>query len=159
METNTPTYTISTLNWRERQFLTKRATVPFNKLSDFFKENYGALYGFMGQAGLRPDGMPCAFYYNIDEVKNETDLAAAIAVQGNIPDTGTLEKVILPASKVITTTHIGSYETMVPAYQAMDQYLTDNGLKKELMIEEYLSDPMLEKDPAKWKTNIYFLVK
>lgn len=159
METKNTTYTISTLNWPERQFITKRTTVPFNKLSDFFKENYGAIYSFIGQAGLRSDGMPCAFYYKIDEVKNETDMAAAVAVQGNVPDAAALEKVVLPASKVITTTHIGSYDTMVPAYQAMDQYLAENGLKKELMIEEYLSDPMIDKDPAKWKTNIYFLVK
>jgi hypothetical protein len=28
-----------------------------------------------------------------------------------------------------------------------------------LIVEEYFSDPKKEVDPAKWKTNIYFVIK
>ncbi len=69
------------------------------------------------------------------------------------------EKVTLPEGRVVTTQHTGTYESMMPAYEGLEKYLKEKGLKKDLMIEQYLSDPVTEKDPAQWKTDIYFTVK
>jgi hypothetical protein len=32
-------------------------------------------------------------------------------------------------------------------------------MEKELVIEEYVTDPRLEKDRSKWKTTIYYTLK
>lgn len=157
METATK-YAVKEINWPEKTFIIKRATMPFDKLSDFFKENYGSIYGTLAKAGIQPVEMPCAFYYSIDEANKETDLAAAVPVMNGTPEMAGFEKVVLPPSKVVTTTHIGPYESMVAAYGAMEQYFTEHGLEKGLVIEEYFSDPEVEKDANKWKTNIYFMV-
>lgn len=155
----TLTHTIKETTWPAKTFITKRATLPFDKLSSFFGSSYGALYGAAGKQGLKAAEAPCAIYYSIDEEKQVTEFAAAVPVQGNVPDSAEYEKVSLPASKVITTTHTGPYETMRTTYDAMEKYLKDHKLKRELVIEEYLSDPEVEKDSSKWKTNIYFVVK
>ena len=91
--------------------------------------------------------------------KNETNLAAAVPVEGNIPENDEFENIVIPSSKVVTTTHYGSYENMHPAYRALENYLADHGLERLLIIEEYFSDPKKEVDPAKWRTNIYFVIK
>jgi effector-binding domain-containing protein len=50
---------------------------------------------------------------------------------------------------------------MMPAYQTMSSYMKSNNLgdEPELVIEQYITDPMMEKDTAKWQTNIIFFEK
>lgn len=158
METITK-YEVKEMAWPEKIFITKRARVPFDKLSIFFGDTYDALYSTIQKVGLTTEGMPCAFYYEVDEYKKETDVAAAVAVTGQVPELKEFNKIMLPKSKVLTITHYGSYENMIPAYEELEKYRKDHALKKELVIEEYFSDPSIEKDPSKWKTNIYFVVK
>ena len=158
METATK-YDVAEIKWPEKTFIAKRGTISFDSLPAFFAESYGAIYGFIQRHGLHSKGMPCAIYYSIDEHKKETELAAAVPVEGGVSETAEFEKITIPSSRVATTTHYGSYENMHPAYRALEKYLYDHGLKKELIVEEYFSDPKIEVDPAKWKTNIFFVVK
>lgn len=153
------TYIIKEITWPERVFATRRATVPFDKLPDFFSTNYGAIYGFIQSKGVPTNDAPCAIFYTIDEGKKETDLAAAVPVSSDFQTTGDVDKLVLPSCKVLTTTHIGSFHEMMPAYQAMDKYMSEHGLQKTLIIEQYYSDPTTEKDPAKWRTDIHFILK
>lgn len=153
-------YDVKKISWPERTFITKRETVAFDSLSNFFTKNYGAIYENLQKAGIQPTDPPCAIYYTIDEEKKETELAAAVPVQGKVADIKGFTKLTIPPSTVITTTYYGPYdEGMRPAYAAMEDYLKENRLTRQLMIEEYLSDPMVEKDSSKWKTNIYFVVE
>lgn len=150
---------VKELNWPERTFITKRDTVSFDQLKDFFGKNYGAIYTEIQKAGFEANEPPCAIYYSVDEVKKVTDLAAAVPVKRSTPELKGFKKTTIPKSRVVSTTHIGSYESMMPAYEALEKYLKEHSLNRELVIEEYFSDPEVEKDPDKWKTNIYFLVK
>lgn len=158
METATK-QVVREITWPEKTFIIRRTTMPFDKLSDFFKESYGAIYGALAGKGIQPTEMPCAFYYSINEIKKETELAAAVQVSVDTPEIPGYEKVTFPPSKLITTTYIGSYEGMAIPYGAMEKYLAENKLRKGLVIEEYFSDPEVEKDASKWKTNIYFMVE
>ncbi len=49
----------------------------------------------------------------------------------------------------------------MPAYQSMSSYVKSNNMgdEPELVIEEYMSDSTMEKDAAKWQTNIIFFEK
>lgn len=152
-------YKISQVDWPDKYFLIKRATLPFDKLQGFFGEAYGEIYGALTKKELPPLGAPLAFYYAIDEEKKETQMAAAVETVSDLFGVEKLESLKLPAGKMITTSYTGPYENMQPAYKEMDEYLKEHGLEKELVIEEYLSDPAKEKDPRKWKTNIYYKLK
>lgn len=156
METS---YNIQESIWQPKTYIIQRATISFDKLPDFFGKAYGAIYGLIQKLGIKTNEPPCAFYFRIDESMKETDLAAAIPIIEPSPQIGSFEKFMLPQSKVITTTHYGSYESMTPAYNAMEKYLKDHNLEKELIIEEYFADPEKEKDSTKWKTNIHFILK
>jgi effector-binding domain-containing protein len=158
METATK-YDVAEVKWPEKTFIAKRASIAFDNLPAFFAESYGAIYGFIHKRGLHSKDMPCAIYYSIDEHKKETDLAAAVPVEGRVDETEEFENITIPSSRVVTTTHYGSYENMHPAYRVLEKYLADRGLKRELIVEEYFSDPAKEVDHAKWKTNIYFVIK
>lgn len=159
MQATSTSYQVKEILWPERAYIIKRAVVPFDKLSGFFNEQYKFLYDALRKQEIRMPEVASAFYFNIDEAKKETEVAAAV----QLPDTKTevegFEKFVLPSGKRITTTYFGKYEEMMPAYQELENYLKEKGFTRELYIEEYFSDPEKEKDPAKWRTDIFFAVK
>lgn len=152
-------YEVKEIVWPKRNFVIKRATISFDKLSTFFTETYGAIYKAVKSAGKVSNEPPCAIYYSVDDTKKETDVAAAVPVRSNGNEVEGFDELTIPESKALQLTYYGSYENMSPAYQALDRYVNDHKLQTQLMLEEYFSDPTVEKDPNKWKTNIYFIVK
>lgn len=158
MET-TVKYEIEEIVWPQKKFIIKRAKVSFDKLSTFLAETYKDIYMAAETAGRGTNEPPCAIYYSVDETRKETDVAAAVPVKTGGNEIEGFDELMIPESKALLLTYYGSYENMSPAYQALDKYATDHHLHTQLMLEEYFSDPSVEKDPNKWKTNIYFLVK
>jgi effector-binding domain-containing protein len=152
-------YEIKSIKWAEKIYVTKREKTPFDKLTDFFSVNYRNIYSALEKLGIKTTQPPCAIYYSIDEVNKITDLAAAIQIESKPAFIKDFEVVTIPASEVITATHHGSFDEMMPVYQALDEYLKVQKKERKFVIEEYLTDPMVEKDPAKWVTNIYYVIK
>jgi effector-binding domain-containing protein len=152
-------YEIRQVTWPERYFIVKRAIIKFDDLSVFFGESYRHLYCTVQNLGLTSSGPPCAFYYSINEVKKETDVAAAVPVKENLSTVKDIDKIVIPPSKVLMTTYYGSYENMAAPYAEMEKHLKEHNETKELTIEEYFTDPSIEQDSNKWKTNIYFILK
>ena len=158
METSVK-FDIKEIAWPGKTFVTRRARVGFDNLTAFFSKSYGAIYTAIQKQGWMTADPPCAIYYSVDEAKYETDLAAAVPVTDPANELEGFDMITIPPAKALLLTHYGSYETMNHAYAALEKYMADHNLQKEWMLEEYFTDPSVEKDPAKWKTNIYFLVK
>jgi effector-binding domain-containing protein len=152
-------YEVKEITWPGKTFVTKRATLPFNKLSEFFSRSYGEIYKVLNKSQLVPEEMPCAIYYSVDPVRGETDFAAAVPVQGTLYGLTGMEQVNIPRARALMINYVGSYENMHEAYDSLEKYLHAHQLSKEWTLEEYLSDPAVEKDPSHWKTNIYFILK
>lgn len=144
--------------WPARTYVTRRGTISFDKLSEFFTESYAAIYSAINQHDIQVTEPPVAIYYSIDEVEKKTQLAAAIPVPEHAPCIVGFEYVHIPASKAVTITHYGSYDSMSETYAILGKYMAEHKLQQRWMIEEYLSDPKIEKDPTNWKTNIYFVL-
>ena len=61
----------------------------------------------------------------------------------------------LPAGPVLSTVHEGDYDHLVNAYLALDAELLTRGLATAAAPREiYLTDPVAEPDPSKWRTQI-----
>jgi effector-binding domain-containing protein len=154
--TTTSQPAVKEIAWAEKTFLGVHSTQAFSNLSTFFTQSYGALYHAAQEQKLMLAEPPYAIYYSVDEAKGETELVAAISVPDKNIRIDGFETITLPACKAITITHIGSYDTMHTTYALLEDYLKEHGLKRTWMLEQYLSDPEIEKDPATWQTNIYF---
>jgi effector-binding domain-containing protein len=63
-----------------------------------------------------------------------------------------------PQSKVMTIDYFGAYSQTTKAHFAMDEYLKSKNLTQKFVIEEYVTDPMAEKDTTKWLTKIYYVL-
>lgn len=151
-------YNIEELNWDAKTYYGLKNKLSFDKISAFFGESYGKIGAAMKKAKAEMISAPSAIYFTYDEKTMLTDVAAVMEVAKGKELQG-LEKFDLPASKVLKIAYYGAYDKSANAHDAMDDYMKANGLTQTYVLEEYVTDPMTEKDTAKWLTNIYYLVK
>lgn len=157
-ETAVVHYDVQELNWEAKTFYGKKEKLGFDKVSAFFAENYPKIGQDLGNAKIQPVGQPKAIYFTFDEKTMMTDVAAVMEVP-NSSKLGNWEKFETPAAKVLMIDYYGAYDKSMQAHITMADYMEKRGLKQSFVLEEYVTDPMTEKDPSKWLTKIYYLVK
>lgn len=151
-------YDVKELTWEARTFYGKRAKIGFQDLSAFFGETYPKLFEDAGKNKAEPQGPPSALFFSWDDSTNVTECAAVVPVKNDAKIKG-WEKFTTPAGKVLHIEYYGAYDKSIDAHMAMDKYMTEKGLSQSLVLEEYVTDPGVEKDTAKWLTNIYYILK
>ena len=105
------------------------------------------------------DGMPTGLFYTYDEKTGTTDMVAAMPVKGSPTVTG-FETFLIPAGKEVCVDYFGPFEKMGEAHFAIDDYLKEKKLvQSPPAIEQYMTDPMMEKDTSKWLTRIVYPIK
>lgn len=153
-------YRVSVTMRPEKTYIGKRETIMFKDISVFFGNNLPKIMADVQKAGLAVDGVPSGIYYTYDTVKMQTAMAAAIPVKEVKAPLAPWETIVIPAGKALALDYYGSYDKSLPAYQAIDDYIDEAALTPaSIVIEEYVTDPMAEKDTAKWLTRIYYYVK
>jgi effector-binding domain-containing protein len=76
---------------------------------------------------------------------------------------------VLPPGRYATLTHIGPYEGLIDANEALQQWASEKGLKWamseteegdrfESRFEVFLHDPGTDPDPEKWRTEVNYLL-
>ena len=131
---------------------------PMADLPRVMPESFGRVWEVITAQGVRPTGGAVALYhkYGEDSVRVEIGFTVATEIradQGVSPSR-------LPGGLVLTTAHVGRYEEIGPAYQAIQVHAANSGLVlTESMWEVYLTDPVVEPDLSKHVTEIYWPVK
>ncbi|UCH13218.1 MAG: GyrI-like domain-containing protein [Bacteroidales bacterium] len=139
--------------------LTIRATTPSGEISTKLGEIYQDIIDCMNENEIEMAGPPFARYYSWDP-EGDTDLEAGMPVYEEAECEGVIEFVELPACKVVTSLHVGPYESLGPVYEAIQEYIDKKGLKINGAVwEVYLTDPATEPDPNNYKTQVYYPVE
>lgn len=106
-------------------------------------------------AGLTVEGPVMARYFDEDFNPEETDYEVCIPVSG--PGT---ELAVIPRAKVVYTTHVGSFEEVGKAYQALMDECASKGYRiVGPPVEVYLRGPESTRDPGEWLTEIRFPIE
>ena len=136
-----------------------KITVTSSAIGQKMGELYGKLFTYMGANNLQIAGAPFAIYYSYDP-KGNTEFEAGVPISASATGNDEVKYKEIPAMKVISSLHVGSYDSTGPVYEAITKYAKDNKLETQSATwEVYLTDPNTEKDPTKYKTLIYFVVK
>ncbi len=151
-------YDIEELNWDAKTYYGIKTNTTFDKLAGFFGSSYGKIGEAMKKAKAEMMSAPSAIYFSFDEKTMLTDVAAVMQVANTTKLEG-VEKFETPAGKVLKIAYLGAYDKSANAHYAMDAYMKEKGMTQSYVLEEYVTDPMNEKDTAKWLTNIFYLVK
>jgi effector-binding domain-containing protein len=103
-------------------------------------------------------GAPSGLMYTWDMENNVADMAAGIPISEQADVDGF--DIIEVGGKSLHIQYYGSYEGSAEAHYAMEDYMKENVLElNEVVIEEYITDPVNEPDTSKWLTNIYYMVR
>ena len=123
------------------------------KMGEFF----GQIAGYAARKGIRLAGPPFALYHSWGDA--ETDMEVGFPVASADPGEGRIQPMVLPGGRVVTGLHIGPYDKLVETYTAMQGWMQEQGLSPaSKMWETYISDPAIERDPAKWVTRLFWPV-
>lgn len=150
----TPSYEIKEQAWETKTYIGIKKTMAF---TDDFSAFLGSSYTTLMASKPEIIGAPVGLYFTWDEASQKTEMAAALPV--STPKVSKEYEVFeVKANKAFVIDYYGAYDKSMAAHQAMDVYLKEKGLtQKSPVIEEYITDPMTEKDTTKWLTKIYYL--
>lgn len=146
-------YQVEKVLLEPRDGLAIRATIAMAGLPQFFAAAFAELEGWIrSQAGESAfDGPPFARYYSVDPAA--VDVEVIVPLSRSFGGSGRIHPVLLAGGDAIQVLHVGAYDGMVPAYEAIAAWLRDNRKSaKEPPREVYLTDPASEPNPANWRT-------
>ena len=108
-------------------------------------------------------GPPFILYHKWDEENDAAIFSTCVPTTSKIV---TNESAILTGQlksfKAVKTVLKGNYDNLKEAWETTMTYISENNLEiieDGPMLETYLTDPMLELNPAKWVTEIYVAIK
>lgn len=104
--------------------------------------------------GAKMAGPPFTRYHAMSDT--EIDLEAGIPVQEPIEPKGRIQNSELPAGRTVTVWHVGPYDGLRKAHEAMGAWIEQQKLKvRGGCWEVYWTDPGMVPDPAKWRTQLF----
>lgn len=139
-----------------KYYATKRSEVSEGQVQQFYSSNLGYLFTAIQNAGAEMSGKASGLIYNFKPNESKVDFAAGIPISNelNLLD-ATLETI--EAGNAAQVDFYGDYADIHTAHTAIQAYLIDRELIHNWpIIEEYITDPSVEQDPAKWLTSISY---
>ena len=157
-ETPAATWTVDQINTPEANMLYVDVTCKASDIGMMLGQSYGAIGQAMGKQKLAQAGPVFAIYhkYSVDTVIFQ----ACIPVTKAGKDDGMVKASKFAAAKAVKVDYYGDY----PGTEQAHYYIDDWTKKNNITIigspwEEYVTDPMAEKDTSKWLTRIYYPVQ
>jgi effector-binding domain-containing protein len=144
-------YDITTHELAPVPIISVRERLPQAELPGFFAHAYADLYAHLGRHGVPPRGEPFTVYHAFGP--DNVDAEACLPVPTEIATTERIAYRLLPAMTVVETIHVGPYEELGQAYQALEAWMTDNGYDSAGPVRErYLTEPGRGTPPADYLT-------
>jgi len=148
-------YTVEEKQLADQSILGIRKTTNLSRIAEDVGHCFGAVYGYAGQSQLMP-APPFVLYFEM-EMQEDFEMEVCMPVVGEGKGEGEIEYRVLPGGRALSTTHVGPYDSIGGAYQAILVYAKQNGIKLTGPCREiYLTDPNQVKSPAENVTEVLF---
>jgi len=137
--------------------LSIRTRAAVQDLPQVFGAGYGQIAQYLGQLGEPPIGPPFAAYYNMDMADLDVELGFPVA--RTLPGRAEIKAGEILGGQVATCLYTGPYSDIASAYEALSQWMKDQGYEASGVVYEfYLNDPA-QTPPAELQTQIVFSLK
>jgi len=145
----------------EKMVLLVRDSASAKTYEQVFGKAYGEIGAFMKANNLKQNGAPFAIYLKWDSVAMFSVMDIGIPIDKAVDKgKGRVHYEKIPSQEVMIAHYFGPYDKMAKAYWVLSQSIKEAGkIETAGPWEIYITDPMTEKDPAKWQTDILFPVK
>jgi len=137
--------------------LSIRTRTPIDGLPRLLGESYGKVADYLAELGEQPAGAPFAAYYNMD--MQDLDVEIGFTVTKSLAGKDDIQANQIPGGKLGFALHTGRYGDIAPAYDALTEYVKEQGFEPSgVAYEFYLNDPQ-ETPQEKLQTQIVFPLK
>jgi effector-binding domain-containing protein len=135
-----------------------RATTTPEEVGNTLTGDLSRIYGLLAQQGIKPTGPPVAVYYDFEP--NRAVFESGVPIAGSFQSDGEIKPSAVPSGRAAFTRHIGPYEGLGGAHEAVRQWIEANGhVNVGPNWEIYPMPPGGEPDSAKWVTEVYWRVQ
>ena len=135
---------------------------------DVIDRSLPAVRDHLAAIGVEPTGPPLVIYRVID-MSGDLAIEVGWPVATEIPSDERVGTDTLPAGRYVVGTYVGSYDGLQGANEELQRWAAERDLWWAVTespegdrwagrFESYLSDPSKEPDPARWRTDICYLV-
>jgi effector-binding domain-containing protein len=157
-ETITPVYEVTEEMRDELPTGTVRVKTTLNTISDDIGRIYHQVFSYLDDAGAQPAGGPFAWYHDMSG--DEIDMEAGVPVGAPMAGNEQVKPSTLPGGPVAVVWYTGPYgDQMVPAYEAIEQWMNNNGFETAGgPWEFYWTDPA-ETAPEDYRTEIVWPIR
>jgi effector-binding domain-containing protein len=145
-------YRITTHEIEPKLILSIRERQPMDDFSAYVGRSFGALFGHLELFGVEPAGMPMVIYHDFGP--DGVDAEVCLPIAHELPISGYFQARVLPAATVAKTLHVGPYDDLGEAYDAIMAWIPKHAFDVAGPIQErYLNSPD-EVPPAEYRTQI-----
>jgi effector-binding domain-containing protein len=110
------------------------------------------------ESGGKTVGAPFAIYHSMSG--DDIDLEAGLPVAEPVPEKGRVHAGRLPQGSVVSVWHVGPYQTLSATHERLSAWLAKSDYEAAgPPCEVYWTDPGMEPDEKKWRTEIVVPVK
>ncbi|MDD3364535.1 MAG: GyrI-like domain-containing protein [Syntrophomonas sp.] len=140
-----------------QQVISIRTRSSVENLPQVLGGAYGSIMNYLNEIGVEPAGAPFVGYFNMD--MHDLDIEVGFPVSKPLAGKGELKPGEIPAGPQVSCIHIGPYNQVEPAYNAIMEWIAANGhTSTGVCYEFYLNDPA--NTPAnELLTKIVFMLK
>jgi effector-binding domain-containing protein len=147
------TYTVSQISLKRQNAAVIREMTTLANLGSALSEILMAVSNYLKEIGVQPAGPPFARYYAVSS--GGVDLEAGFPVQAEVPKRWRIVSDKLPGGPAAATWHLGAYEKISEAYEAIDEWVKTHGARRTgPPWEVYWTDPSEVADESKWRTQV-----
>jgi effector-binding domain-containing protein len=124
------------------------------------EKSYGELMGALGKAKVTMTGPALALYPKWDEATRQMEMVCALPVAADAKLPAKYPVVKVAEGKAVKAVHMGDYNNLKETHDQIAKYMEYKKLEMAgAPYEVYITDPMVEKDTAKWVTEVYYPIK
>lgn len=144
-------YEILTANLPASEAVAVRTTIPLAQIPEFLNLAFLELSEAVRNSGAIVVGPPFVRYYSV--TPEAVDIEAVMTCDKEVPVTGRVKAIHLDAAQAAIVRHVGRYDKMKPAYEAITQWMANNGKRPtEAPREVYVTTIAEVPDPSEWVT-------
>lgn len=145
-------YEIETKEIPSQRIASIREKTTKKELGATLERIFGEVFGHLKGRGV-PGHPPIAVYHEFSE--QSVDVEGGIAAPADLNPKGRIGITELAGGKVAITNHFGPYEKLPEAYDAIQKWAADEGIKLGAPPREiYWNDPGDDPDPPKLRTEV-----
>jgi effector-binding domain-containing protein len=141
----------------EQLLATYKSTTNLKNISADIGASYMKIGEFLKKNKLEMAGPVMAIYHSFSPEKIEMECAVPIGKE--VKGDGTVNVIKMPAGNAVVAHYYGPYSGTETAHKAIADFVKANNKKVTgSPWEVYVTDPGIEKDTAKWLTEVYYPV-